>query len=208
MFKKLVVIVGWMLSAFLTLGVTTTTLRLLTKPVQQDLALSYNNNQSGTVLGFNITDSSTGMTTSIKKGDARPTIIRQYLERYHSPMAPYSQYIVDEAVRVADKYDLNSTHLAFLTVAIAQNESNLGKKMPENCHNAWGWGITATTTTCFESWEEGISTHLEGIGGKYMNEWGLKTPEEIMRRYTPASPQGAWAKNVSQFLEQLETANF
>lgn len=128
-------------------------------------------------------------------GDARPIIIKKYLEKYGSPMAPYANLIVE----TADKYGLDWR----LLVAIAQQESNLGKKIPANSYNAWGWGVHSQGTLRFSSWEQAIETVACGIKEKYLDK-GYTTPEAIMSKYTPLS-SGSWAFGVNQFIEELET---
>ncbi len=137
--------------------------------------------------------------TALATEDARPIIINKYLARYNSPMAGMGDYIV----KVSDKFGLDP----YLVVAIAQQESNLGKLMPPNCHNAWGWGIHSAGTLCFDSWNEGINTFVSGLSEKYL-AYGLRTPEQIMTRYNATSPGGAWAKGVNQFLDDLQTGSW
>lgn len=131
--------------------------------------------------------------------DARPLVIQKYMKHYDSPMESYARYIVD----VADAHNVNP----YLVVAIAQQESNLGKLMPPNCHNAWGWGIHTAGTLCFDNWEEGINTFITGLADSYL-AYGLHTPEEIMTKYNSTSPEGAWAKGVSQFLADLNSGSW
>ncbi|KKT73082.1 MAG: hypothetical protein UW68_C0017G0017 [Candidatus Collierbacteria bacterium GW2011_GWB1_44_6] len=71
--------------------------------------------------------------TSIKTADARPEIIRQYLQKFKSPLEPHADLIVT----LSDQYKFDYRWL----VAIAQQESNLCKHIPENSFNCWGWGI-------------------------------------------------------------------
>lgn len=137
--------------------------------------------------------------TALAREDARPLVINKYLARYESPMAGMGDYIV----KVSDRFDLDP----YLVVAIAQQESNLGKLMPTNCHNAWGWGIHTAGTLCFDSWNEGINTFVEGISEKYI-AYGLRSPEEIMTKYNATSPGGAWAKGVNQFLGELQSGTW
>ncbi len=137
--------------------------------------------------------------TALAKEDARPMLIDRYLKHYDSPMAGMGDYIV----KVSDVVGLDP----YLVVAIAQQESNLGKLMPPNCHNAWGWGIHSAGTLCFDSWNEGINTFVSGLSEKYL-AYGLRTPEEIMTKYNATSPGGAWANGVNQFLEELQTGNW
>lgn len=131
--------------------------------------------------------------STIVASDARPVIIQQYLEKYNSPLEPYADYLVE----VSDQYGLDFR----LLVAIAQQESNLGKKAPEDSFNAWGWGVHSRGTLRFSSWEEGIATVAAGLKEKYIDQ-GLTTPEEIMAKYTPLS-NGSWAFGVNQFIDEL-----
>lgn len=126
--------------------------------------------------------------------DARVEIIRQYLEQYKSPLLPYAQNLVD----TAEIYGLDFR----LLVAIAQQESNLCKKIPESSYNCWGWGIHSRGTLKFQSYEEAIEAVARGIREEYVDR-GYTTPEEIMQKYTPLSP-GTWASGVRQFLEEME----
>lgn len=137
--------------------------------------------------------------SAIASEDARPIIIERYLKYYHSPMAGQGDYIV----KTADHFGIDP----YLVVAIAQQESNLGKLMPDNCHNAWGWGIHKAGTLCFDSWNEGINTFISGLSEKYF-AYGLRTPEAIMTKYNPQSPGGAWAKGVNQFLDELTSGRW
>ncbi|OGY08198.1 MAG: hypothetical protein A2700_00370 [Candidatus Blackburnbacteria bacterium RIFCSPHIGHO2_01_FULL_44_64] len=127
-------------------------------------------------------------------GDARVEIIRQYLEKYDSPLVPYAE----QAVKAAEENELDFR----LLVAIAQQESNLCKKIPENSYNCWGWGIHARGTLRFSNYTEAIETVSQGLKENYLNK-GYTTPEEIMRKYTPSSP-GTWAAGVTQFLSEME----
>lgn len=137
--------------------------------------------------------------TAIASEDARPLIIEKYLSHYKSPLAGSADYIV----KTADHFGIDP----FLIIAIAQQESNLGKLMPPNCHNAWGWGIHSAGTLCFDSWNEGINTFTLGLAEKYV-AYGLVTPEEIMTKYNATSPGGAWAKGVNQFLRELNSGKW
>ncbi|GAB4027144.1 MAG: hypothetical protein Fur0011_4520 [Candidatus Microgenomates bacterium] len=137
--------------------------------------------------------------TVVASEDARPILIENYLRHYKSPMAGHGDYIV----KTADHFGIDP----YLIVAIAQQESNLGKLMPPSCHNAWGWGIHSKGTLCFKTWQEGINTFTQGLAEKY-TAYGLRTPEQIMTRYNPKSPGGAWAKGVNQFLEELHSGNW
>ena len=126
--------------------------------------------------------------------DAREEILRQYLVKWESPLEPYTR----ELVEASGKYNLDFRLLA----AIAQQESNLCKKIPEGGHNCWGWGIHSKGTLGFDSYPEAIETVAKGIREEYLDK-GYSTPEEIMAKYTPSSP-GSWAFGVNKFLGQME----
>jgi len=135
--------------------------------------------------------------SSFTLSDARPLIVKNYLHRYSSPLEPFAQYLVD----TADKYHLDYR----LLPAIAQQESNLCKKMPEDSHNCWGFGIYGDKVTLFDSYTQAINTVANTLKKNYIDQ-GLDTPEEIMPKYTPPSAAlgGPWAKAITLFLADLE----
>ncbi len=130
--------------------------------------------------------------------DARPILLRDYLEHYHSPLAPYANYIFQISQRLGLDYRL--------LVAIAQQESNLCKKAPTNSYNCWGWGIYGHNVLRFSSYPEAIRIVAEGLKRDYLDK-GLTSPEEIMARYTPPS-KGSWAFGVRQFMEEITTGRW
>jgi hypothetical protein len=127
-------------------------------------------------------------------GDARPELIRQYLNRYDSPLEPYALFIVE----TADTYGIDFR----LIPAIAQQESNLCKKIPPETFNCWGWGIHSKGTLGFQSYQEGIEIVTKGIREEYVDK-GYVTIEDIMAKYTPMS-QGSWANGVNTFMNEME----
>ena len=126
--------------------------------------------------------------------DARGEIIKQYLDRYNSPLEKYAYLIVN----TADKYNLDYR----LTTAIAQQESNLCKKAPVDTYNCWGWGIHSQGTLAFSSFEEAIEEVTKGLKEEYIDK-GLVNPDDIMTKYTPTS-DGSWAYAVNKFLQEME----
>ncbi|OGM06726.1 hypothetical protein A2129_02490 [Candidatus Woesebacteria bacterium GWC1_42_13] len=130
----------------------------------------------------------------VEGADARKEIVRQYLASYNSPLEPYAPSIVD----AADKNGLDFR----LTTAIAQQESNLCKKIPPETNNCWGWGIHSEGTLGFSSFQDGIETVSAGIRKEYLDK-GYRTIEEIMSKYTPLSP-GSWAEGVNKFIAEME----
>lgn len=127
--------------------------------------------------------------------DARPKLIRDYLIRYKSPLLGLEEYIVSKS----DEYELDYR----LIPAIAQQESNLCKIIPPNTYNCWGWGIHSKGTLGFTSYEEAIDTVMKGLRKEYIDK-GLTTPDTIWTKYTPSSPDGAWAKGVNSFMSEME----
>ncbi len=127
--------------------------------------------------------------------DARPELVRQYLDYYNSPLAPYADFII----QTSDKYKLDYR----LLTAIAQQESNLCKVIPPGSYNCWGWGINSQSNLGFDSFQEGIEIVSKGLRTQYLDK-GFGTVTEIMSKYNPISPGGAWAHGVSQFMDQME----
>ncbi len=126
--------------------------------------------------------------------DARGELIKQYLEYYDSPLAPYAYFIVE----MADEHGLDYR----LLTAVAQQESNLCKRIPPLSYNCWGWGIHSEGTLGFKSYEQGIEIVSQGLRENYVDE-GFTTIEEIMSKYTPLS-SGSWAKGVLKFMGDIE----
>jgi len=135
---------------------------------------------------------------SVVADDARPLIIEKYLRKYNSPLLPYSRLI----------FDLSQTYQFdyYWIVAIAQQESNLCKKIPDNSFNCWGYGIHKKGTLRFENYELALKSYAEYLKKQYFDK-GLNTPELIMKKYCPSS-NGSWAHGVQQFIDDLESGNF
>lgn len=127
-------------------------------------------------------------------GDARPIIIRKYLEKYKSPLVPYSDLIFELSEIYGFEY--------YWIVAIAQQESNLCKKIPEDSHNCWGYGIHARGTLKFDNYEIALKSFAAYLKREYFDK-GLDTPELIMKKYCPHS-NGSWAFGVNQFIREME----
>lgn len=130
----------------------------------------------------------------VGKADARAAIVQQYLDYYNSPLSPYANFIVTKA----DLYGIDFR----LVTAIAQQESNLCKVIPEGSYNCWGWGITSQGTLGFSSFEEGIDTVSKGLKTQYLDK-GYLTIEDIMSKYTPSS-NGSWANGVNKFIAEMQ----
>lgn len=137
--------------------------------------------------------SSGTVSNSFSVGDSRPFLIRNYLEKYKSPLISYADYIFE----MSEKYELDYG----LIVAIAQCESNVCKKIPPGSYNCWGF---ENGDTRFNSWEHAIERVAVTLKERYY-DYGLITPDQIMPKYAPPSVDkgGPWAKCVNQFLEEL-----
>lgn len=141
--------------------------------------------------------------TLIKTADAREDIVRQYLQKYNSPLTPHAA----DVISISDKYSTQEVNdLWRYVVAIAQCESNLGARMPPDSFNAWGLGIPtgAKNGLAFDNWPHGTE-----IAAKFLRKLmdkGLTTPEEWGPIYAPPSAQngGSWAKCVRHFLENIQ----
>lgn len=137
------------------------------------------------------------MVIKINSEDARVGAVKDFLSYYKSALTPYAQTVVS----AADKYDLDYR----LLPAIAMQESTLCNNLPdkyEGTHNCWGFGIYGKKVTRFTNYKEAIEAVSKTLGVKYKSA-GLETPEEIMSKYTPSSPNGAWAKGVLATMERI-----
>jgi hypothetical protein len=150
--------------------------------------------QSGIKVYASLPNKLPSITEEITTSDARPEILRQYMDYYGSPLAPYSRFIV----QTADKYLIDYR----LITAIAQQESNICKVIPPGSYNCWGWGIHEKGTLGFSSFEEGIEEVSNGLRKDYLNK-GFISIDEIMSKYTPQS-DGSWASGVKEFMSEME----
>ena len=139
-------------------------------------------------------DPSGQISYNVISADARSLILHEYLQTLDSPLQGH----VSDILTAADTYNLDFR----LIVAIARQESNLCKYIPEGGHNCWGWGIHQRGTLGFDDYTQAIWTVSKGLREDYLDD-GLTTPEQIMARYTPSSP-GTWAAAVSQFMGEME----
>lgn len=132
--------------------------------------------------------------TEIKPGDARAANLKAFLRKYNSDLYNHAEKIIE----VSDKYEFDYR----LLPAIAMQESNLCRLIPENSYNCWGWGIYGTTITRFDSYDDAIETVARGIKKNYIDQ-GLVTASAIMAKYTPSS-KGSWQHGVNTFMKALE----
>lgn len=133
-------------------------------------------------------------TAQTEVADGRVANLKQFFRKYNSVLYDYAEKIV----QVSDENQFDYR----LLPAIAMQESNLCRIIPDDSHNCWGWGIYGNTVTKFESYEEAIDTVAKGIKKHYIDK-GLVTASSIMEKYTPSS-NGSWAHGVNTFLQMLE----
>jgi hypothetical protein len=131
---------------------------------------------------------------TIDEQEGRVEKVRQFLEKYDSPLEPYAQDIVD----AADTYGLDYR----LIPAIAMQESNLCHKIPIDSNNCWGFGIYGGQVHKFSDYKEGIYAVTKTLATKYKAK-GLVTPDQIMTMWTPSS-NGSWAFSVNHFMDKLK----
>jgi len=130
----------------------------------------------------------------VQLADGRVANLKHFFRKYNSPLYDYAELIVS----VSDKYGFDYR----LLPAIAMQESNLCRYIPENSYNCWGWGIYGNQVIRFSSYEEAIEKVAAGIKKEYIDK-GLVTASMIMKKYTPSSP-GTWARGVNTFIRMLE----
>jgi len=138
------------------------------------------------------------VTEVVLADDARPVTLKRYLEKYKSPLAPYSDLIYELSLQYGYEY--------YWIPAIAQQESNLCKVIPADSHNCWGYGIHAKGTLKFDNYELAIKSFAEYLKREYFDK-GYRTTEEIMSKYCPNS-NGSWAFGVNQFIGDMESGVF
>lgn len=138
-------------------------------------------------------DLSDGYSAEIKPGDARAANLKAFLRKYNSDLYNHAEKIIE----VSDKYQFDYR----LLPAIAMQESNLCRVIPDNSYNCWGWGIYGTTVTRFDSYDDAIEIVAKGIKKNYIDQ-GLVTASAIMKKYTPPS-QGSWQHGVNLFMKEI-----
>lgn len=133
-------------------------------------------------------------TSIVQLGDSRSSNLRNFFRKHNSPLYDQAELIV----KVSDQYKFDYR----LLPAIAMQESNLCRHIPDDSYNCWGWGIYGDKVLKFDSYEEAIETVAAGLKKEYIDK-GLVTATAIMDKYTPSS-QGSWAHGVNTFLQILE----
>jgi hypothetical protein len=123
--------------------------------------------------------------------DYRVENLRNFLEKFNSPLSPYAQDIVNYA-------DSNGLDYR-LVPAITGVESTFGKFIPNGSYNAYGW---VNGNYSFTSWTDSISTVSATLNSQYINK-GAPTISQIAKRYAP--PSTTWGGNVKYFISKIDT---
>lgn len=126
---------------------------------------------------------------AMQNADLRVEALRNVLEKYNSPLAPFAQSYVD----VADKYGMEWE----LLPAIAGLESSFGKHQLPSSYNSYGWG---GGRLYFDSVDDGIETVLFALKTKYAAR-GATTVESIAPIY---SESATWAPRVRHFMNEID----
>jgi hypothetical protein len=101
--------------------------------------------------------------------------LRVWLQGRDSPMAPFAEELVAAGI----KHEVDPR----LVVGIAVIESAAGKRLPPDCHNAWGWsGSGPLGLTAWPSWPASIDAFTEGLARVY--DTG-QVDETMARKYVP-----------------------
>ena len=138
-----------------------------------------------------VAESSASLKINSARSDTRVETLENFLEKYDSPLAPYSQLFI----QTADKYELDWR----LIPAIAGVESTFGKRIPYKSFNAYGW---ANGEYRFSSWEESIEVVGQALRTKYEDK-GAVSINQIARRYAP--PSSTWASKVKFFMRKIDS---
>ncbi len=135
--------------------------------------------------------------TNLDSKDSRAQIIDKALDKYKCPMSGQGETIV----KYGDKYGVDP----YLIYAIAQQESNCGKKIPKNSYNPFGYAVYTGQEKGaeFNSWEHAIEMEAQLLASYHAK--GLIEPCQIMLRYTPSSfgKGSPWCKSVNYFINEI-----
>jgi len=122
--------------------------------------------------------------------DYRVLMLKDFFEKYNSPLKDYAWYFVFWA----DEYQIDWR----LVPAISGVESTFAKHMPKNSFNAYGWANGAYR---FDSWESSIEIVSKTLRQKYYDR-GADSPKEIAKIYAP--PSKTWAWKVEYFMNKID----
>jgi hypothetical protein len=122
--------------------------------------------------------------------DYRVQNLKNFLEKYNSPLAEYAQ----EFINYADIYGIDYR----LVPAITGVESTFGKQIPYGSFNAYGW---ANGDYRFSSWQNSIQVVTKTLKSDYIDK-GAVTVSQIAKIYAP--PSSTWAWRVQYFMNKID----
>jgi hypothetical protein len=201
--KQLLIISAWLITTVFTLFSSLTLYKTITRTKGLDTLVNHELRTFITAKNplyayASLPTAVTEIRGAVLGADARPVTINAYLKYYHSPLEGTGEYLVE----TADQYNVDP----YLIIAIAQQESNLCKTIPDDSYNCWGWGVHSQGTLRFDSFEQAIEAVTRGVKERYLDK-GYWTPEQIMTKYAPLS-DGSWASAINQFLAELNSGSF
>ena len=123
--------------------------------------------------------------------DYRVYTLRKFLNKYSSPLTPYSS----EFIAMADYYGIDYR----MVPAITGVESTFGKQIPAGSYNAYGW---ANGKYSFTSWPNSIQIVTKTIKLKYIDK-GAVSIGKIAKIYAP--PSDTWGSKVQYFVSKIDT---
>lgn len=144
-----------------------------------------------TALGVQPQKSDVISIVAVSAKDDRAARLEKFFASKNSPFTP----IAENFIATSDKYDFDWT----LLPAIANLESQLGKMVPANSFNPYGWN---NGNYKFSSWEDANEIVANGLRTRYA-PFGEIDPYRIGKMYA-ASP--TWAVRVAKY--QAEIRNF
>ncbi len=159
---------------------------------------------------FSTSQATTGTTTTTsgdpqiktqpEVGDARVILVQNFLERHKSPILAEDP---DFAVFLVGLADANNMDFRLLP-AIAMQESNLCKVVPEESHNCLGLGVHKRGTWGFDTYRDNFTAAAQILKKNYI-DIGLTTTEQIEKKYNPTSHNrdGSWASSVNQWMAEM-----
>lgn len=194
--RKTLIVVAWFPLTFILLIVNITLLLAIRGGSQ---AAAANNSFRSTNYGLTASYSTAQVLgTNIVAGDARALLIQRFLNRMNSPMASYSDLIVQSA----DEYGLDWR----LTTAIAGCESEWGKKIPIDSFNPYGIAVYTGQKhgKNFDSWEHAISWATRYIREQYYNR-GITDLKAIGAIWAPPSVNTnySWSSCVDSYVNAI-----
>ena len=132
--------------------------------------------------------------------DARIALVQNFLERHKSPILVEDPEFAKFLVELADTNGMDFR----LLPAIAMQESNLCKVVPEGSHNCLGLGVHKRGTWGFETYRDNFTAAAKILKENYIDK-GLTTTELIESKYNPSSANrdGSWASAVNQFMAEM-----